>query len=111
MCGAPVQSTEIREILNTRQFQKVSRKLEGHPDLFEIIWPPIFEIPIEDRHTSLILPEQTDQDFLRGRLACATGTQKTEDFPPVYFEGEAADSFFLTAFVSEAQVIDSNHRE
>ena len=111
MCGPPVQSTEICEVLNTRQFQKVSRKLKGHPDLFEVIWPPVLEIPIEDRHTSLILLKQADQDFLSGRLACATGAQKTEDFPSVYFEVQAGDSFSLPAFVREAEVIDSDHRQ
>ena len=111
MCGRSVQSTEIREVLNPRQFQKVSRKLKGHPDLSEVIWPPVVEIPVEDRHTSSILSEQTDQDFLRGRLACTAGAQKTEDFPPVYLEVQAGDSFSLPAFVREAEVIDSDHSQ
>ena len=94
-----------------RQFQKVSRKFERHANPFEILRPPVLEILIEDRHTSLILPEQADQDFLRGRLACATGTQETEDFTPAYLEAQAGDSLFLPALVGEAEVIDSDHRQ
>jgi hypothetical protein len=85
MCGPPVQPTEIREILNARQFQKVRRKLEGDSDLFEVIRPPVLETPVEHRHGSLILPEQADQNFLSGRLTCSTRTQETEDFAPGLF--------------------------